>query len=59
MNSVELLIQSVLIHYIVARKDNQFREALMASDFIIPDGVGIILATRVLSGKKICKNCRL
>jgi N-acetylglucosaminyldiphosphoundecaprenol N-acetyl-beta-D-mannosaminyltransferase len=41
--------------YIIAREDHHFHEALMASDFIIPDGVGIIMATRILSGKKIKK----
>jgi N-acetylglucosaminyldiphosphoundecaprenol N-acetyl-beta-D-mannosaminyltransferase len=41
--------------YIEARKDSLFREALMASDFIIPDGVGIIMAARVLTGNKIEK----
>ena len=41
--------------YIIARKDTLFREALMASDFIIPDGVGIVMAARLLAGKKIEK----
>ena len=41
--------------YIIARKDPLFREALMASDFILPDGVGIVMAARVLVGKKIEK----
>lgn len=41
--------------YIVARKDSLFREALMSSDAIIPDGVGIIMAARVLAGKQIQK----
>jgi len=41
--------------YIIARKDSLFREALMASDVIIPDGVGIIMAASVLARKKIDK----
>lgn len=41
--------------YIIARDDSLFREALMASDYIIPDGVGIVIAARVLAGKKIEK----
>jgi N-acetylglucosaminyldiphosphoundecaprenol N-acetyl-beta-D-mannosaminyltransferase len=41
--------------YIIARKDSLFSEALMASDFIIPDGVGIVMATRILTGRKIVK----
>ena len=39
--------------YIIARKDSLFRKALLASDIIIPDGVGIIMAARVLAGKQI------
>ncbi len=41
--------------YIIARKDDLFREALMASDFIIPDGVGIVMAARFLNGIRIKK----
>jgi len=41
--------------YIIARNDTLFREALMASDFLLPDGVGIVMAKRILTGKKIVK----
>jgi N-acetylglucosaminyldiphosphoundecaprenol N-acetyl-beta-D-mannosaminyltransferase len=41
--------------YIVARKDSLFHEALRTSDFIIPDGIGFILAARVLKGMIIEK----
>lgn len=41
--------------YVTARKDRCFHNALMDSDFILPDGVGIVMATRVLTGKKIRK----
>ena len=41
--------------YIIARKDRLFHEALMASDAILPDGVGIILAAKLLTGKQIKK----
>jgi N-acetylglucosaminyldiphosphoundecaprenol N-acetyl-beta-D-mannosaminyltransferase len=41
--------------YIEARKDSFFRDALMASDFIIPDGIGIVIAAKLLTGKKIKK----
>jgi N-acetylglucosaminyldiphosphoundecaprenol N-acetyl-beta-D-mannosaminyltransferase len=41
--------------YIVARRDCLFHEALMASDALIPDGVGIIMAAKLLAGKKIEK----
>jgi N-acetylglucosaminyldiphosphoundecaprenol N-acetyl-beta-D-mannosaminyltransferase len=41
--------------YIEARNDSLFHEALMASDIIIPDGVGIVMACKVLAGKKTTK----
>ena len=39
--------------YCVAKKDSYFREALQASDLLIPDGTGIVWASQVLEGKKI------
>ena len=39
--------------YCVAKKDVEFREALQASDLLIPDGTGIVWAARVLKDKKI------
>ncbi len=41
--------------YIMARKDAQFREALQLADILIPDGVGIQLAAKVLEGRRIEK----
>ncbi|MDF1561303.1 MAG: WecB/TagA/CpsF family glycosyltransferase [Bacteroidales bacterium] len=41
--------------YVIARRDRQFREALMAADLLIPDGTGIQLAAKVLQGRKIEK----
>lgn len=38
-----------------AKKDPIFREALRASDILLPDGVSVVLATRLLQGKKIRK----
>jgi N-acetylglucosaminyldiphosphoundecaprenol N-acetyl-beta-D-mannosaminyltransferase len=35
----------------IARRDQLFQEALMTADLVIPDGIGIILASRVLSGR--------
>jgi N-acetylglucosaminyldiphosphoundecaprenol N-acetyl-beta-D-mannosaminyltransferase len=35
----------------VARRDRLFREALMTADLVIPDGVGVVLASRVLGGR--------
>ncbi len=39
--------------YCVAKKDPSFRCALQASDLLIPDGTGIVLAAQFLRGKKI------
>ncbi len=41
--------------YVIARRDRLFREALRQSDILLPDGVGIQLAARVLEGKAIKK----
>jgi N-acetylglucosaminyldiphosphoundecaprenol N-acetyl-beta-D-mannosaminyltransferase len=41
--------------YCVAKKDMAFKEALQQSDFLLPDGVGIVMAARVLKGEKIQK----
>ena len=35
--------------YCVAKRDLQFKEALLSSDILLPDGVGIVLAERFLS----------
>jgi N-acetylglucosaminyldiphosphoundecaprenol N-acetyl-beta-D-mannosaminyltransferase len=41
--------------FILANSDKLFHDALKNSDIIIPDGIGIVIATRVLTGKKIIK----
>ena len=41
--------------YIVARKDVLFQKALAASEYILPDGIGIVLAVNLLKRKKIDK----
>ena len=41
--------------YVMARRDERFREALMSADILIPDGTGIQLAARVLDGRRIEK----
>ncbi len=38
-----------------AKKDKVFTEALLSSDVLLPDGSGIVLATKILTGKKINK----
>ncbi|WP_298653448.1 WecB/TagA/CpsF family glycosyltransferase [uncultured Proteiniphilum sp.] len=37
------------------KKDSIFREALRASDMLLPDGISVVLAVRLLQGKKIRK----
>jgi N-acetylglucosaminyldiphosphoundecaprenol N-acetyl-beta-D-mannosaminyltransferase len=39
--------------YILARKDPAFSKALKASAWLLPDGVGIKIAARILAGKRI------
>ena len=52
----QLLITTINAHsYNVAQTDEEFNEALMNSDILIPDGVSIVWASRFLTGKKISK----
>ncbi len=37
--------------YAVAVKSEEFRTALLASDWLLPDGVGVVLASRLLGGQ--------
>ena len=41
--------------YCEAKKDINFKEALLNSDVLLPDGSGIVFATKILTGKKITK----
>jgi N-acetylglucosaminyldiphosphoundecaprenol N-acetyl-beta-D-mannosaminyltransferase len=41
--------------YCEAKKDKVFTEALLSSDVLLPDGSGIVLATKILTGNKISK----
>ena len=50
------LINTINPHsYCVAKIDKDFEKVLQNSDILLPDGVGIVWATKVLSGKKITK----
>jgi N-acetylglucosaminyldiphosphoundecaprenol N-acetyl-beta-D-mannosaminyltransferase len=44
-----------LYTYVVAEKDSVFRDALMNTDVLLPDGIGIVGASLFLSGRKIKK----
>lgn len=41
--------------YIIAKKDELFEEALLSSDVLLPDGIGIVLAAKFLKIKAIKK----
>lgn len=41
--------------YCIAKKDAEFRLALTNCDILLPDGDGVVLAERLLSGRKIHK----
>jgi len=41
--------------YVISRKDEKFREALEAADYLLPDGTVITIASRILKGHKINK----
>lgn len=41
--------------YCLAEEDDGFKQALMASDVLLPDGVGIVLASQFLNGNRIKK----
>jgi len=41
--------------YVVAKRDCDFRNALKSSDILLPDGFPIVVATKLLDGKKIKK----
>jgi N-acetylglucosaminyldiphosphoundecaprenol N-acetyl-beta-D-mannosaminyltransferase len=41
--------------YCIAEQDLQFKQALLSSDILLPDGVGIVLAERFLNGNLIKK----
>jgi len=41
--------------FCVAEKDNAFKQALLSSDILIPDGIGVVMAAKVLKGVKISR----
>lgn len=50
----KLLINTINAHsYNVAQKDSFFAEVLQKSDILLPDGISIVLATRLLKKKRI------
>jgi N-acetylglucosaminyldiphosphoundecaprenol N-acetyl-beta-D-mannosaminyltransferase len=41
--------------YCIAEKDEVFKNALINSDVLLPDGIGIVVASKILHGKKLKK----
>lgn len=54
LNSTTTLVNTINPHsYCVSKQDNLFREALQNSDVLLPDGIGIVIAAKLLVNKKI------
>lgn len=52
----QIIINTINPHsYIVSLHDPKFRQALKDSDVLLPDGFGILIASRVLNGRSIDK----
>ena len=52
----KIVINTINAHsYIVAKKDTAFKEALLNSDILLPDGEGVVMMAKKLKGKKINK----
>lgn len=50
----KIIVNTINPHsYCVAEKDKKFKDALLSSDILIPDGIGIVHAVRFLNGSKI------
>ena len=55
LNSVRV-INTINPHsYCVAKEDKEFEDVLKASDLLLPDGVGIVIAAKILNNQKIEK----
>lgn len=52
----QFVINTINPHsYCIAKSDLKFREALKSSDVLLPDGIGIVFATKWILGKTISK----
>lgn len=53
---VKLLINTINAHsYNTAQGDSLFSEAILNSDILLPDGVGIVFAAKIIKGKSLKK----
>ena len=51
-----IVVNTINAHsYVIAKKDSGFKKALLASDILLPDGSGIVLAAKIINKKKIKK----
>ena len=56
INHPKVLINTLNAHsFNTARKDDGFNEALLSSDVLLPDGISVVWAMRLLNGLKIRK----
>ncbi|MCU7548278.1 WecB/TagA/CpsF family glycosyltransferase [Chitinophagaceae bacterium LB-8] len=54
-NSKTLINTINLYSYAMAERDSHFKDALLESDVLLPDGVSIVIASKILANKKIKK----
>ena len=55
-NASKVVINTINPHsYAVSKSDTHFVESLKKSDVLVPDGSGIVLAAKIIQGKKIKK----
>jgi N-acetylglucosaminyldiphosphoundecaprenol N-acetyl-beta-D-mannosaminyltransferase len=55
-NKHQILVTTINQYsFMLAKEDKEFRSALQGSDVLLPDGVGIIAAIRLLRGQRIRK----
>lgn len=49
-------INTINLHsFVVAESDNEFKQSLLNSDVLLPDGIGAVLGPRFLTGHKVKK----
>lgn len=54
--SKKILISTINQYsYCIAEEDTHFKKTLMESDILLPDGIGIVVAARLLNNNKITK----
>ena len=52
----KILVNTLNPHsYVISKKDTEFYEALNNSDILVPDGIGIVFAARILQNKNITR----